>query len=146
MKNFIRALSLGMLTSFFCLANAFSQNNPPTFTALCEDVETHAFRSTILADGKKMMGWDDDEKFGGTWSFEYRGGEVMIVDGEPLPVIGSNPNLLLVLGYGDNLYAVSLWSYIVNLHTEEIAASQVNAFGEGIKSRSVQLTCIFSYQ
>ncbi len=64
-------------------------NQPPTFSAVCEDDKVIGYRYETDMSGTPIThGWDE-ESFSGPWIFVYEGGDMMLVDDEIPPCLGS---------------------------------------------------------
>jgi len=113
----------------------------PPFHALCKDIEVQSFRDDTLLKPE----WSTGEKFFTPWSFSYLGGNVIIVNGDELPILENRNNLLIAVGSGSNQIAVSLWAYAINIKMKSVVAAQVQASSDslsaGVKTRAVELEC-----
>ena len=150
-KRFFCRTSVSILFLFiiFATTNAFPGETSQQFTAVCKDIETHAYRYSTDMNGKVISNeFTSDEKFGSVWNFKYTGGDNLIIDGKKAVIIArtADGTILLAINGGANAGAVSAWSYAIHLKLKKIVASQVNAFtllGDGVKARSVCLECEF---
>ena len=136
------------LIALVLLAAAESSVAVESFTAVCFDARTEGYRREIGIDGGQLAdGWSENERFGGKWLFEYKGGPEALVDGKPAEVLGSTEDVLVIASVAKSSSAVSAWTYVIHTKLEAIAASQVNghsSLGAGVKARSVQLKCEFT--
>ena len=72
----------------------------------------------------------------------------LLLMGKKGRVLMSGDAVLLAVTGGASAVAVSLWSYAINLRSETITASSVNAsnvISSGVKARAIQLKCSFRY-
>ena len=126
----------------------------PRFKAECTDGSTHGFRAGTDINGMVMEGtWDTEERFNTTWTFEYDGAGLILIDGKPGRTLAQHPGVMIVSERpGTNGTAAGIWTYAIQLGLKSIVASQVNAYGgfgpamAGVKARSTNLDCSFDVQ
>lgn len=122
-----------------------------SFRAVCVDTNTVGYRY-IDQGTEGDQGWNDGEKFlGDPWEFTYEGEDVLILDGQPIPVVAEQGDTLLAAQIGSTWSGVSSWVYVINLGLEQVVASNSSALtaeaveqGE-IKTRSTSFDCEFTF-
>ncbi len=131
--------------------HVFAGEGIQPFTAVCKDIETHAYRYSTDMDGKVYTNeFESGEKFGGDWKFNYTGGDHIIIDGNKAATIigtAASGTIILAIEGSGNVLSVGAWSYAIHLKLKRIVASQVHAsslIGDSVKARSVKLECDFS--
>ncbi len=121
----------------------------PAFEAVCEADNVVVFRYETDFSGKPSThGWSEGEKFGGPWTFVYDGGDVMLIDGKEVIVLGSNGPSVVAIQPGIALSGAGTWSYVIHTELQMVVAAQVNGFTQGkangVKTRSVSFQCNFT--
>ncbi|MGP1397358.1 MAG: hypothetical protein ACTS3R_17785 [Inquilinaceae bacterium] len=126
----------------------------PAFDASCTDVRTHGFRDeTNIVGERRTKDWTVTEMFNSTWTFRYRSGGVIVVEGRGIPIVATLPGVIIAVDRAAGDFGASVWSYAINLHLKSITAAQVNGnvmIGEtfkqvGVKSRVIELDCAFTF-
>lgn len=141
---------LGALLFLVVSSSALADGNPP-FSAVCEDVRTHAYRDSTNIAGEPMGdSWSTEEMFNTSWRFRYEGGDDILIDGERGHVLAGHPGVLIVSDTPfSNGYGAGMWVYALHIGMGKAVASQVNAHGgyepedQGVKARSTELKCNF---
>ena len=134
---------------------AFASSVLPSFTAVCDDKNTHSFRSGIDLLGKMLPdNWsaEYDEFPGPIWeTFKYMQGQNFLLlerANKRLPITAYHDGGMVVVDVAATADAVSVWTYAINVKIKRIVASQVNSFaalGTGVKGRVVELECAFQF-
>jgi len=89
--------------------NAFAGEAVQPFSAVCKDIETHAFRYATDINGKTISNGftsGEGEKIGGEWKFKYAGGDHVIIDGNKAATIiatAANGTIILATEGSTNL-------------------------------------------
>lgn len=151
MSGRIFSRSSGVLAILAASLPSVADDNP-SFTAICEDVETHAYRNATDMHGNPMIkSWSTDEMFNMTWRFRYEGGNDIRIDGDRGHVLAGHPGVLTVADNPSSTgIGAGIWVYALHVGMEKVVASQVNAYGgfeqgdQGIKVRSTELECSFN--
>jgi len=117
------------------------------FSATCKDKQVEAYRYATDVNGKIINDeWSKGEKFQSKWHFKYTGGDVILLDGKPFPIIAKSGPCIIFSDGGEAPFGVGIWVYAINLKLKRIVAAQVQAghgIIVGIKTRSVCLDCDF---
>lgn len=126
----------------------------PAFVATCMDEATHAYRAgTDILGADIEEAWSTDERFHSTWTFQYDGGDQVLIDGKRGRVLAQHYGVMILSDEpSSNGVGASVWTYAVQLGMQKIVASQVNAYGgfgrpnRGVKARSTNLSCRFEFK
>ena len=108
----------------------------------CESVKAIGYRESRNIPDE----WSDEGGFNTGWNFSYDvAKDIAFLDGKKVFSFPGN-GTVIIIEYSANQQSQSLWSYALHLATKRVTASQVNVYetnitGEGLKSRSVQLSC-----
>lgn len=141
------------LAALFALSVPSTSFSNPAFTAVCNDAVTHGYRDGTNLFGQPMKtSWSTTEKFNLEWSFIYRGGRTIDIDGKQGCVLVQHPGDLIVSEVpGTNGFASGVWVYAIHLGMKTVVGAQVNGHGhasgplQGVKGRTTQMRCDFNY-
>jgi hypothetical protein len=144
----IQKISFSILASVFLVTVSFADEIPP-FSATCTDKMVKAYRYSIDVRGNTTYdGWSEGEKFQSGWHFRYNGGNIILLDDKPFPIIGRRGSCFVFYDGVEAPFGVGIWVYAINLKLKKIVAAQVQAghgILDGIKTRSVCLGCTFKF-
>jgi len=126
----------------------------PKFTAICTDVVTHGYRASTDISGVPMKEtWSTDERFDSAWTFQYDGGDQIIIDGRKGRLLAQHPGVLIASNEPSSTgWAAGVWTYAIQLSMQRVVASEVNAYGgfeqpiKGVRARSINLSCRFEFR
>ena len=162
----IRIFTLFLVLGAISVGNAGEpiSNWPETqsFVATCEAQGTRRYDHLTNLSGELVTReWSKNEKFftDGPWEvFSYKSGDSyvhLLKTDTRAKIVARFPNLLIANHSSEGTRGISVWSYAMNLHLNEIVAAQTNASGSngedkdkvmaGLKARIVQLKCDFQY-
>lgn len=149
----VRGVLISLLTVGWPALSVAAPADMPGFAAVCDDKSGRALRSDRAAHEKAITSeWSDNETFPikPFLRISYQAGANFALDLQTrrqLPVVAEANATMIILDANSNGGSVSAWSYAINLETDQIVATQANAFnafGAGIKGRVVELSCKFS--
>lgn len=141
-----KSILITVLASILFASVSLADPLPP-FSATCKDKQVKAYRYAVDVNGKVINDeWSEGEKFQSGWHFIYNGGNAILLDGKPFPIVGRSGPCLVFSDGGEAPFGVGIWVYAINLKLKKIVAAQVqtsHGILDGIKTRSVCLDCIF---
>ena len=130
-------------------SKAYDLSRP--FTAECKSTGVHAYRFNVTRDGTVVgRGWEVGERFHTPWVFRWIPPDKLMLDGESLIIVAKKDEILAAISQRTEApLGVGVWSYAINVPLESVVGAQVNAdsgpFGRGVKLRSVEMECSFSF-
>jgi hypothetical protein len=142
------------VTAILVLAAPVIAAENPKFVATCTDVSTHGYRAGTDISGVPFEEpWSTDERFNATWTFQFDGGDQILIDGQRGHLLAQHPGVLILSDVpGSNGIGAGVWTFAIQLGMQKVVASQVNAYGSfdppdrGVKARSTNLTCRFEFK
>jgi len=149
MKTLVWAVALLSLLLPICpMVFAVDTTGIPAFSASCHDKTVWAYRYGVDVEGIPIRGdkWSTGEHFPDVWRFTYAGGNQVVIDGKPWPILVRNGPVLVIASPEEALLGASIWTYVIHLGLRMITAAQVHgdvSLTSGIKNRSVELACDF---
>lgn len=60
-------------------------------------------------------GWYEGERFGGSWTFVYEGGDAMLIDGKKAIVTSSNGPSIVAIEPEIAEAGAGVWSYVIHI-------------------------------
>jgi hypothetical protein len=142
--------ALLLVLTFLLASNCFAESINAPFSAVCEDVVTHGYRShTDLSGNPIPDSWTTDEHFYSKWKFIYAGGKNILIDGKPGVILLQLPQMIIAAKLAIGPRALSAWVYAINLRLKKIVGAEANAYtgdpggGDGVKARAVEFKCRF---
>ena len=125
LRNLFLILPLLLFTTAFMISasGSVSAERKP-FYAECKTKKSMFVWYGLNINNERIERWSENAT---NWTFEYTGGDTVIIDGEHVGhIIGEAPDSMVFVWMPSTASSISFYSFAVNFRGKDIVAAEVN--------------------